>query len=50
VLEFEATDAPWRDDIMDPPLVVEDGYLVPPDTPGLGAKLVLSEVQKHLVD
>ena len=50
VLEFIADDAPWRDDIMDPPLRVEDGYLVPPDTPGLGAKLVMKEVEKYLVE
>ena len=50
ILEFEAQDAPWRDDIMDPPLVVENGYLVPPSTPGLGAKLVMKEVKKNLVD
>ncbi len=50
VLEFEATDAPWAGEIIDPPLVVEDGYLVPPSTPGIGAKLVMKEVEKHLAD
>jgi len=35
---------------MDPPLRVEDGYLIPPDTPGLGVKLVMKEVEKHLVE
>jgi len=49
VLEFFADDVPWRDDIMDPPLRVEDGHLVLPEGPGLGAKLVTKEVQKHLV-
>ena len=50
MLEFIADDAPWRDDVMDPPLVVEDGHLVLPDKPGIGAELVLSEVRKHLAE
>jgi galactonate dehydratase len=50
VLEYIADDAPWRDDVLDPPPCVEDGYLVPPDTPGLGARLVMREVEKHLVE
>jgi galactonate dehydratase len=49
VLEFKADDAPWRDDIMDPPLRVEDGYLVLPERPGLGTELNMREVQKYLV-
>jgi hypothetical protein len=35
---------------MDPPLVVEQGHLVLPDAPGIGTKLVLSEVAKHLAE
>jgi hypothetical protein len=27
-----------------------ESYLIPPDTPGLGAKLVMKEVKKHLVE
>ena len=50
VLEFIADDAPWRDDVMDPPLRVEDGCLIPPDTPGLGTQLVMKEVEKYLVE
>lgn len=50
MLEFIADDAPWRDDIMDPPLRVEDGYLIPPDRPGLGAELNMKELRKHLVE
>jgi len=50
VLEFIGDDAPWRDDIMDPPLRIEDGYLVPPDTPGLGTELNMRELRKHLVE
>lgn len=50
VLEFIADDAPWRDDIMDPPLRVEEGYLIPPDRPGLGAELNMRELKKHLVE
>lgn len=49
VLEFIADDAPWRDDIMDPPLQIKDGHLILPDTPGIGAKLVMKEVKKYLV-
>jgi galactonate dehydratase len=50
VLEFIVDDAPWRDDIMQPPLHIENGYLIPPDTPGLGSKLVMKEVEKYLVE
>lgn len=50
MLEFIADDAPWRDDIMDPPLRVENGYLVPPDGPGLGTRLNMNELKKHLVE
>jgi len=50
MLEFIADDAPWRDDIMDPPLRVEQGYLVPPDRPGIGAELNMKQLKKHLAD
>lgn len=49
VLEFIADDVPWRDDIMDPPLRVENGCLIPPDGPGLGTKLVMNQVLKYVV-
>jgi len=50
VLEFIADDAPWRDDIMEPPLRVEHGHLIPPDKPGLGTELVMKELKQHLVE
>jgi galactonate dehydratase len=50
VLEFIATDAPWRDEIMDPPLRVEDGYLIPPEAPGLGAELNMDVVRQHAIE
>jgi galactonate dehydratase len=50
MLEFIADDVPWRDDIIDPPLRVEDGHLILPDKPGIGAELVRKEVVKHLAD
>jgi len=50
MLEFIADDAPWRDEIVDPPLRIENGYLVPPEEPGLGAELNMRELRKHLVE
>ncbi len=32
---------------MSPPMKVRDGYVIPPDDPGLGVELNLDEVSKH---
>jgi galactonate dehydratase len=48
ILEFFALDVPWRDEIIEPALHIENGYLIPPAGPGMGAKLNVDVVNKHL--
>jgi len=47
IQEFDTDDAPWRDDLLTHPFVVEDGHLVLPDRPGLGSDLIEEELLKH---
>lgn len=47
IQEFDVDDAPWRDDLMTHPFVVEGGYLLLTDRPGLGSDLVEDELRKH---
>ncbi|CAN5724566.1 mandelate racemase/muconate lactonizing enzyme family protein [soil metagenome] len=47
ILEFDEDDAPWRDDLMTHPLVIENGYLKLSDRPGLGSDLIEEELRKH---
>ena len=49
ILDFLAVDAPWRDDVLEQPLRVEAGHLLPPDGPGIGTALNKTELRKHLV-
>jgi len=49
VLEFIADDVPWAWEVLDPPLRIENGYLIPPDGPGLGAELNMDVVKEHAV-
>ncbi len=46
-LEFDVDDAPWRDDLMTHPLIIEDGYLHLPERPGLGSDLIEEALLKH---
>jgi galactonate dehydratase len=39
ILEYQLDDVPWRDEIVEPPLTVADGYLTLPDGPGIGMRL-----------
>lgn len=45
--EFMFTDVPWRDQVIDHPLDVRNGYLVLSDRPGLGVDLVPEVMQAH---
>ncbi|MBX3051828.1 MAG: mandelate racemase/muconate lactonizing enzyme family protein [Caldilineaceae bacterium] len=45
--ELDVDDAPWRDDLMTHPFVIEDGHLLLPDRPGLGSDLIEEELLKH---
>jgi galactonate dehydratase len=47
IQEIDVDDAPWRDDIMTHPFVIEDGYLKLPQRPGLGSDLIEAELLKH---
>ena len=47
ILETDHEDVPWRDEIVTNPYVVEDGYLLVPDAPGLGTDLIEDELLKR---
>jgi len=47
ILEIDVDDAPWRNDILSHPLVIENGMLQLSDRPGLGADLVEEELLKR---
>ena len=47
ILETDYEDVPWRDDIITNKYVIEDGYLVVPDAPGLGTDLIEEELIKR---
>jgi len=50
ILEYQMGDVPWRDDLMDEPLPIKNGYLELPTRSGLGVKLNHSEVKKYRVN
>jgi galactonate dehydratase len=39
ILEYAWGEVDWRADLLDPPELIEDGYLLLPDGPGLGHRL-----------
>ena len=41
------TDVPWRQDICDEDLTVEDGCVIIPERPGLGIELNEKEMKKY---
>ncbi len=47
ILELEADDVPWKDDLVTRPPVLEDGELVLPDGPGWGAEINEDAVRQH---
>jgi len=49
ILEFQLGDVPWRDDILDEPIPIEDGSIKVPDRPGIGVEINKEELYKHLV-
>ena len=46
ILEYKPDDTPDRRDLVDEPIPLENGFLVPPDRPGLGLDLNLEACQK----
>lgn len=49
ILEFISIDAPWRDDVLTEPLRIEEGHLLPPEGPGLGTRLNMDALERHLI-
>ena len=45
--EFMLNDVPWRDQVIDHPLDIDQGMLRLSDRPGLGVDLVEEELEKH---
>ena len=46
-LEMMMTDVPWRQDICDEDLTVENGCVIIPERPGLGIELNEKEMEKY---
>jgi len=44
---FDEFNEPWEENVLQPALKVENGYLQPPELPGLGVELNFEEIQKH---
>ncbi|GAA3399604.1 mandelate racemase/muconate lactonizing enzyme family protein [Paenibacillus hodogayensis] len=44
---FDEFNEPWEEQVLMPALKVHNGYLQPPEGPGLGVELNLEEVGKH---
>lgn len=47
IMEYEADDVPWKDDLVTAPPVIEEGCLVLPSTPGWGADINEDAVRAH---
>ena len=47
VLEYKPDDIPERRELVDQPMQLEDGYLLPPKRPGLGLNLNLEACIKY---
>ncbi|MCC7162413.1 MAG: galactonate dehydratase [Anaerolineae bacterium] len=47
IQEMITNDVPWRDDVLDAPLEIRDGYVSPPTRPGLGVEINEQEAAKH---
>jgi galactonate dehydratase len=47
IQEAITSDVPWRDEVLDNPVVVKDGYVSIPDRPGLGVEVNEAEAAKH---
>jgi galactonate dehydratase len=47
ILEQVRGDVPWRWELVDRPIVIEDGYASPPAGPGIGVELVDEVAREH---
>ena len=50
ILEYQMGDVPWRDELMDSPLPIEDGCLSLSDKPGLGVELNRKALKTYRAD
>jgi L-alanine-DL-glutamate epimerase-like enolase superfamily enzyme len=49
ILEFQWGDVPWRDEILDRPIPIADGYIEISDEPGIGVELNREALSPYLV-
>jgi len=50
ILEFQWGDVPWRDDVLDTPIRIKDGFIEVPSKPGIGIEPNKEELRKHVVE
>ena len=50
ILEFQWGDVPWRDEIINRPIPIKDGYIEVPDEPGIGVELNKEALCQHIVE
>lgn len=44
---FDEFNEPWEEKVLVPPIKVKNGFLEPPEAPGLGVELNLEEAKRH---
>jgi galactonate dehydratase len=47
IQESLRSDVPWRNDVVNEPILVQDGYVTPCDRPGLGVDINEKEAAKY---
>ncbi|MBC7811853.1 MAG: D-galactonate dehydratase, partial [Burkholderiales bacterium] len=47
IQELMRSDVPWRNDVVDDPLQIQNGYVLPPTRPGIGIEINEREAAKH---
>ena len=47
IQEVMRSDVPWRDDVVDDPLKIERGYVLPPTRPGIGTEVNEAAAAQH---
>lgn len=47
IQEMITSDVPWRNEVLDAPLEIKDGHILPPTRPGLGVDINEAEAKKY---
>ena len=47
IQEVMRSDVPWRDEVVDAPLAIVDGHVLPPETPGIGVRVDEEAAARH---